>query len=186
MSSVNVLGIVGSPRQGGNTDLLVDEVLRGAADGGAQVEKVTLDKLEIAPCRACNACLRTGECVQRDDMLALMESMARSQVWVLGTPVYWWGPTAQFKLFVDRWYGARRSISFAGRRAILVIPLGDTNTRTARHLEGMMQDAMAYLNMEHLTTILAPGADERGIARQRPRVVEAAYNAGREAAEKAT
>ena len=115
-------------------------------------------------------------------LAALMESMARSQVWVLGTPVYWWGPTAQFKLFVDRWYGARRSISFAGRRAILVIPLGDTDTQTARHLEGMLCDAMSYLGMEHLTTILAPGANERGVARERPGLMEAAYTAGREAA----
>jgi multimeric flavodoxin WrbA len=84
-----VLGIVGSPRRGGNTETLVDEVLRGAEEAGALVEKVILSKLDIGPCRACDACQDTGECVQRDDMPALLEQMEHSQVWVLGTPIYW-------------------------------------------------------------------------------------------------
>ena len=50
---------------------------------------------------ACDACRKTGQCAQRDDMQALLEKMERSQAWVLGTPVYWWGPTAQFKAFLD-------------------------------------------------------------------------------------
>ena len=97
------LGIVGSPRRGGNTETLVDAVLAGAAEAGAQVEKVILDELDVRPCRACNACRKTGACVQQDDMAGLLEQMQRSDVWVLGTPVYWWGPTAQFKAFLDRW-----------------------------------------------------------------------------------
>ena len=49
-----VLGIVGSPRRGGNTDILVDEVLAGAEEVGALTGKVILSDLEIAPCRACD------------------------------------------------------------------------------------------------------------------------------------
>ncbi|NIN64209.1 MAG: flavodoxin family protein, partial [Anaerolineae bacterium] len=83
-----MLGFVGSPRRGGNTDILVDEVLRGAEEAGALVEKVTLTKLDIAPCRACDTCRKTGQCAQRDDMPALLEKMYHSQAWVLGTPIY--------------------------------------------------------------------------------------------------
>jgi multimeric flavodoxin WrbA len=97
-----VLGIVGSPRRGGNTETLVDEVLRGAKEAGAAVEKVILSELEIAPCLACDACLDTGKCVYQDDMTTLLERMRRSEIWVLGTPIYWWGPSAQFKTFLDR------------------------------------------------------------------------------------
>jgi multimeric flavodoxin WrbA len=63
-----VLGVVGSPRRGGNTEILVDEALAGAEEAGALVEKVLLGELDIAPCRACNACQKTGQCVQRDDV----------------------------------------------------------------------------------------------------------------------
>jgi multimeric flavodoxin WrbA len=114
-------------------------------------------------------------------MLPLLEPMGRSKIWVLGTPVYWWGPTAQMKLFVDRWFGARHTIPFAGRHVILVIPLGDTDVRTARHVEGMFQDSLDYLNMEHLTTVLGPGVDGRGEISEHPAVMEAANQAGREA-----
>lgn len=178
---VRVLGIVGSPRRGGNTEALVDEVLRGAQEAGAQVEKVILSKLDIGPCRACDACRKTGECVQRDDMLSLLEQMAHSQVWVLGTPVYWWGPSAQLKTFVDRWYGARQAVTFGGRKVILAVPLGDTYTGTARHTVGMLRDALDYLSMEHLATVLAPGTSRRGEVREHADVLVAAHRAGYEA-----
>jgi len=178
-----VLGIVGSARRGGNTETLVDEVLRGAVEAGAAVEKVILSKLDIAPCPGCDGCQKNGVCVQGDDMPALQAQMAHSQIWVLGTPVYWWGPTALFKAFLDRWYGARHSLTFAGRRVILVIPLEDTDVRTARHTVGMLTDVLAYLKMELFSTVLAPGVLRRGEVRERPDYLAMARRAGREAAE---
>ena len=65
---MHVLGIVGSPRIGGNTEVLIDEVLAGAEEAGASTEKVNLNKMEINPCQACNSCYKTGHCMQKDDM----------------------------------------------------------------------------------------------------------------------
>ena len=62
----SILGIVGSPRKGGNTDTLVDTVLAGAAECGAVSEKIILQELSIAPCRACNYCKKHGKCIQDD------------------------------------------------------------------------------------------------------------------------
>ncbi|MFL7790743.1 MAG: NAD(P)H-dependent oxidoreductase [Anaerolineae bacterium] len=179
-----VLGIVGSPRRGGNTDILVDEALAGAAEAGALTEKVVLSKLDIGPCRACDACKKTGKCAQQDDLPALLEQMEQSQVWVLGTPVYYWGPTAQFKAFVDRWYGAGKVVTFKGKRVILTIPLGSDAPYDARHTVGMLEDALAWQKSELLATILAPGAFERGTVRDHPHVLAAARQAGRDAVEK--
>ena len=179
-----VLGIVGSPRRGGNTEILVDTVLRGAEEAGALIEKVILNDLEIAPCQACDvACDETGECIQQDDMVKVVEQMQRSEIWVLGTPVYWWGPTAQFKAFLDRWVGVRRT-TFKGRKIILAIPLGDGNVHTARHTVGMLTDSVKYLGMELIATLLAPGAMNRGQVRQYSEVLAAAYRAGQEAIQK--
>ena len=176
---LRVLGIVGSPRRGGNTEIVVDEVLAGAEEAGASTEKVILSELDILPCEACDLCAEDGECVLQDDMSALLEQMWRCQVWVLGTPVYWWGPSAQFKTFLDRWYSARQ-IKFQGRRAILAIPLGDTDTSTARHAVGMLADALAYLKMDLAATVLAPGVLDPGEVRRTPDVLAAARRAGRE------
>jgi multimeric flavodoxin WrbA len=176
---VRVVGIIGSPRRGGNTEVLVDEVLAGAAEAGALIEQVRLNELEILPCQGCDGCAGTGECIHPDDMPALLERMARCQVWVLGTPVYWWGPTAQFKAFLDRWYGAGRAM-FRGRRVILAIPLGGS-AHDARHAVGMLTDAVNYLGMRITATILAPGTNDPGDVRAQPRVLAEARRAGREA-----
>ena len=178
-----VLGIVGSPRRGGNTDTLVDEVLAGAAEAGALTEKVMVSKLDIGPCRGCDVCAKAGKCIQEDDMRALSEQMAQSDVWVFGTPVYYWGPTAQFKAFVDRWYGIGQVVEFEGRRVILAIPLGSSDARDARHTVGMLEDALAWQKSELFATILAPGVMERGVVRDHPDVLAAARRAGREAVE---
>ena len=179
------VGIVGSPRRGGNTEILVDEILRGAEEAGALIEKVLLSQLDVAPCRACDGCRDTGTCVQQDDMHELVEKMRSSRVWVLGTPVYWWGPSAQIKAFLDRWYSQqfdREHIAmFKGRRVVLAIPMGDGNPRTARHTVGMFTSALSYVRAELFATVLAPGANDRGEVREDPDVVAAARRAGREA-----
>ncbi len=177
-----VLGIVGSPRRNGNTEVLVDEVLRSAEKAGAQIEKIILGELDISPCQACDACRINRKCAQEDDMAALLETMQYSQVWVLGTPIYWWGPTAQFKAFLDRWHSSDHAI-FKGKRILLAIPFEATSTRTARHTVGMFTDILDYLKAERFATILAPGMLDRGEVRESPDVLEAARRLGREAIE---
>jgi hypothetical protein len=175
-----VLAIVGSPRRNGNTETLVDAVLSGAAEAGAQVEKALLRNLEVGPCLACDGCQRTGACVQEDDMAELLRKMQESQVWVLGTPVYWWGPTALFKAFLDRWYGADRKAVFPGKRVILVIPFEDTYANAPRHTVGILTESVRYVGAEVAETLLAPGVHRRGEVSQRIDLLEAARRAGQE------
>jgi multimeric flavodoxin WrbA len=179
-----VLGIVGSPRRSGNTEILVDEVLTGASEAGAQTEKVILSHLDIGPCRACDACKKKGRCVQQDDLLRLLEQMEQSQVWVLGTPVYYWGPTAQFKAFIDRWYGAGKIVTFKDKCVILAIPLGSGSAYDARHTVGMLEDILAWQRSELLTTILALGVMARGAVRNHSEMLAEARQAGRDAIDK--
>jgi multimeric flavodoxin WrbA len=175
-----VLGIVGSPRRGGNTEALVDEALRGAKEAGAHVERVFLDQLDIAPCKACDRCAVTGECMQRDDMPGLLAKMKRSHVWILGTPIYWRGPTAQFKTFLDRWYGVRQRI-FDEQRVILVIPMGETEADDARCTIEVLRTALSHFEMEPFATIVVTDVWDPGEVRRNPSVLEAAYRAGQEA-----
>ena len=183
-NQIKVLGIVGSPRRGGNTETLVDEVLAGAAEAAAVVEKIILSDLDIAPCQACDACYRIGACVQQDDMRIVFEKMERSQVWVLGTPVYYMSPTAQFKTFLDRWYGADHGgiVTFKGKRAILAIPLENKKRSSARHTIGIFEGTLDWLKMELFATVVAPGVRDKGAVREHPDILTAARRAGTEAA----
>lgn len=180
-----VLGIVGSPRRGGNTDILVDHILRGSADAGARVEKVHLSDLSIAPCQACYSCETTGRCMHEDDMENLFEKMDACGVWVLGTPVYWWGPSAQMKAFVDRWFAKSANRDdrdiLSGRRVVLAVPLGDTDPKTARHVVGMFKDALEYVNSKVFECVLAPGAYDAGDVEKQDDMLEKARHAGERA-----
>ena len=176
---MKILGIVGSPRRGGNTECLVDEVLAGAQEEGAHIEKYLLNELHINPCQACGGCHTKGECVQHDDMKNILQEMKTSHVWVLGTPVYWWGPTGQCKIFIDRWYGVQRS-TFSGRQVILAIPLGGSESY-ARHTVGMLTDIIEYLGMNLFATILAPGMENRGAVRKKVSLLATARQVGRSA-----
>lgn len=175
---MRVLGIVGSPRNGGNTEILVDEILAGAEETGASIEKVILNKLKINPCQACNSCYKTGHCMQKDDMPALLDKMLQSDLWVLGTPIYWWGPTAQFKAFLDRWYLPKHQ-EFKGKRVIIVIPLEGENERYARHAVGLLEDVIDYLQMELVGKIIAPGFNNRGEVRNNETIMNKARDMGR-------
>ena len=144
---------------------------------GATSTKVTLRDLSIFPCKACNGCQRTGECVQKDDMGILIEHMKAADIWVLGSPVYWWTVTAQFKTFLDRWYGVDQTI-FQGKRIILAVPLGGSNEHYARHTLGMFQDVCGYLGMKHIGSIVAPGMNGRGSIREFPKYLDMARTTG--------
>lgn len=177
-----VLGIVGSPRRQGNTEILVDEILAGAEENGAFIHKVILKDLDIAPCRACEVCRKTGACVQQDDMPDLLTQMFENDVWVLGTPVYWWGPTAQFKAFLDRWFGVNNREFFKGKEVILVIPLEDTKESVYSPILGMFKGVMEYLGLVHITTILSTGVYEKGAIYNHPEYLELARESGRNVA----
>lgn len=97
-----VLVLAGSPRKGGNSDLLCDELIRGALEAGNTAEKIYLHDLAIAPCRACYGCRGTGKCVQRDDMAALLDKMAAADVIVMATPVYFYAMDGLLKTMIDR------------------------------------------------------------------------------------
>jgi multimeric flavodoxin WrbA len=114
-------------------------------------------------------------------MAGVLELMAQSRVWVFGTPVYWWGPSAQFKAFLDRWYGAKRTV-FSDRNVVLVVPLGSESTEIARHTVGMLTDAMDYVGLNLVATIIAPGLEKAGAVRRHVEMMSEAHQAGIDAA----
>jgi multimeric flavodoxin WrbA len=178
---MRVLALMGSPRMGGNTDILVSEFLRGAESVGAQIEKVALAKLKIKGCRACERCHDTGRCHIKDDMQPLYDKLLAADVVVLGTPIYFWGPSAQFKPFVDRWYaldqpGIREKL--AGKRCQLICAFADAGLETATPTVSMLQTGATYMGFEWQQPILGASLGARGEAAQRPELLQAAFAAG--------
>ena len=101
--SKKVLILSGSPRHGGNSDILCDEFLRGAQESGHHVEKIRVAEKNINPCIACYQCRKNnGRCVFQDDMSDILQKMIDADVLVLASPVYFYSIDAQLKALIDR------------------------------------------------------------------------------------
>ncbi|MCM1194067.1 MAG: flavodoxin family protein [Acetatifactor muris] len=99
---MKVLVVSASPRSGGNSDVLCDQFLKGAAEAGHETEKISIGQKDIHPCMACYGCGKTKACVRKDDMGEIMEKLIGADVIVLATPVYFYSMSAQMKVFIDR------------------------------------------------------------------------------------
>jgi NAD(P)H-dependent FMN reductase len=100
---LKLLCISGSPRRGGNTDRLLNEVVSGAAGRGALVKQVVLADLDIVPCQHCDGCIQTGgRCVIEDDMQGIHGDLREFDRFILASPVFFMGVTAQAKAMIDR------------------------------------------------------------------------------------
>ena len=101
--SKKVLILSGSPRKGGNSDVLCDEFARGAKESGNNVEKIRVAEKKIGYCRGCYYCSdHGGECAIKDDMAEVLQKMIDADVIVLASPVYFYSIDAQLKAVIDR------------------------------------------------------------------------------------
>lgn len=101
--SKKVLILSGSPRKGGNSDLLCDEFMRGAKESGNLAEKINIVEKNIGYCRACYFCRKNnGKCIIKDDMENILQKMIDADVIVLASPVYFYSINAQLKAVIDR------------------------------------------------------------------------------------
>ncbi len=98
-----VLGLVGSGRRWGNSELLVREALLGAREAGASIEMICLTDLRLYPCTGCLKCALTDRpCPLDDDMEFLLEQARAADALILAAPTYLLGPAAVVKLALDR------------------------------------------------------------------------------------
>lgn len=102
---MKIIGINASPRKNGNTQTLVETALFGAAEKGAETRLVNLRGLKINGCMGCGKCKKDpGKCAQKDDLTPLLQDITTYNAVIMGTPVYWYHVSAQFKMLVDRFY----------------------------------------------------------------------------------
>ena len=100
---VRVLALVGSPRPGGNSTIMADRLLRGAADRGAAVERVDLATCTIHPCQGCLRCNVRQRCVlEGDDWPQLSAQISAADVVVFSSPIYFHHVSAPLKQVIDR------------------------------------------------------------------------------------
>ena len=91
-NNMKAIAVNGSPRKNWNTDLLLQQALKGAADAGAETEMIQLSDLTFSGCRSCFACkikgAETGRCMWKDDLQPVFEKILSSDAVFMGSPIY--------------------------------------------------------------------------------------------------
>ena len=99
---MKVIGIVGSPRKNGNTEILTAHALKAIAEEGLDTELVGLAGLDIKPCNACMACKKEEQCSIEDDLFPIYLKMKEADGIILASPVYYGSATALIKALMER------------------------------------------------------------------------------------
>jgi multimeric flavodoxin WrbA len=185
--AIKVLGLYGSPRRGGNTELLLDEALKGAAEQGAQAEGIHLCGLRISPCNECLSCFKDGACVIADEMQGIYPRLLEADIVILASPIFFYGITGWAKAMVDRCQ------ALWARKYVLHDPLLETEkkrkgffisaggTKGQRVFEGATLTVRYFFdafNTKYTGELLFRGVDACGDIRKNPDALPQAFAAG--------
>lgn len=183
---MKVLFVLGSPRNGGNTELLLEPVMQGVIDAGSSSELVRPADLDIHPCLACGGCTETGVCVVQDDMQKLYKKIDNADRIVVGSPIYFYGVTAQAKAFIDRCQAlwsrkyllGKRQAGKTVRKGYFV---GVAATLGERVFEGAIMTVrygLDAMDFSYAGELLVRGVDKKGAIEQFVEDLERAYRFG--------
>ena len=177
-----ILGVMGSPRKNGNTHILVTRMLDGAREQGAEADIIFLGDHDIKECNGCLVCWDGKECPKNDDMNAFYPKIIESDVLIFGTPVYWYGPTALMKGFIDRFVYfncPENRAKIKGKSAVLAIPFEEESTETASLSVSFFEKSLGYLEMKLAGIVLVPGVSRKGDVLEKTEKLKEAYDVGR-------
>ena len=173
-----VLILSGSPRKGGNSDILCDEFLKGALDAGNQVEKIFVAEKKIAPCLGCYYCEKNGgRCALNDGMGDILQKIIDCDVLVLSSPVYFYSISAQLKAVIDRTVARWTEI---GNKDLFYIMTAaeeeeDTMDGTLACFRGFAKCIDGY---EEKGVLYGKGVHEKGEVKNRLELMTIAYEMG--------
>ncbi len=188
MGEIRVLALYGSPRRGGNTEILLDEFLKGAEMEGAVIDRLYIVDHVLTPCRECLACFQSGRCIIDDDMQGIYERLLAADIVVLASPIFFYGVSGWIKALIDRGQAlwARKyilndpSLGKAGKkRKGFFISVG--GTRGPRVFEGAKLTAKYFfdaINAVYAGELFFREVDAKGEIMNQPGALDAARAAG--------
>ncbi len=184
---MQILGINGSPRKKGNTATILDKILEGAAERGAETRMIHLNTLKMKGCQGCLSCRdNIGECACKDDFQDVLEALKTSDGIAFGTPIYVFNVSGQFKCFLDRCYclvpdpenGADYdAVLPPGRKFAIVTSQGDEDPEAYRSVIEYLRMIFSFLG-GRIEVITQAGTVDRDSARNDPALMSDARRVG--------
>ena len=159
---MNILILSGSPRKGGNTDILMEAFVKGASQKH-HVEVVSVHDYKVNPCMGCNACFKSKDntCVQKDDMAIIYEKMSQADMLVIASPVYFYGLSAQLKAVIDRFHNPIRD-TFPIKKTVLLLVGAATRPELFDSILTQYQLCLNFFKLEDAGRVLVRGVKDKG------------------------
>lgn len=179
---MKIIALQGSPRIGGNCDVLMDEMIKGAEENGHEVVKHYLEKENIAACKACMYCAENSECVRNDDGNKIIDELVAADGVIFATPVYYGQMTAQAKTIIDRFYaiGQNPDKSLSGKAALIFTENQPEGTYKD-YIELTKASPFAFMGYEVIGHVDAGSAGPAGIvAEEQEDKLKEAYELGKQ------
>ena len=184
---MKILAVYGSPRSNGNTQQLLDEFLKGCAPGKPAITKIFLPGLKITPCMEHYVCTKTGYCDIDDDMTGLYKSLEGVDIIVIASPIFFYGLTAQTKVFIDRGqvFWARKHIlqnKFTALRKRKGFFISTAATKGEKVFDGAKITIKYFfdaLNIKYAGDLLVRLNKEKDNVKKHPNALREAFNLGR-------
>jgi len=185
-----VMAFSASPRKGGNTEILLDEVIDGLQAGGAEVGRIRTHELDIHPCAGCGGCETLGRCVVEDRFQDIFDQLIACDGVVFTTPLYFMNVPAWGKALIDRcqaFWAAKYSMGldlFGGRKrpGLLVSCSGARHGPGGANVFRGIEDTMNYvfdaLGLEMMDHLLFTGVDAKGEISGNPDALKQARERG--------
>lgn len=172
MSKIAVL--IGSPRRGGNTDMLAKAFIDGIDKQKNSVEIISVADVKVGGCTGCNACYasNSNKCIQKDDMQNIYDKLADAQTIVIATPIYFYGVSSQLKGIIDRLHNPIRN-TFSVKKLVLLMVCADTEPSVFDSVTAMFQAVLSYFSLQNGGIITCCGVKDKGDIEGKPALNEA-------------
>ncbi|MDR3355504.1 MAG: flavodoxin family protein [Synergistaceae bacterium] len=181
--SQKITVILGSPRRGGNSELLASALSRGASEAGYKTQNIRMHGLRIAGCIDCRRCWSNGtHCFLNDDMKEVYEALDGADVIVFASPLYFFSWTSQIKQAWDRllpYFHKNSKVDIRGRRAILLSTAGDNDESCFGGLRKTFELACSYCGWEIAGEVCAYGVYDAGAINEKGDWLRRAEELGR-------
>jgi len=174
---MKILALNGSARKRGNTDILIERILKGCKEKGYKTEKLHMYDYEILPCMDCRDC-KKGDyvCTLNDGMKKIYPKMEKADLIIFGTPNYWNGPSAKMKLLIDRMRPFVLCRKLGGKKWVVVSPSAE-GPKSCKLLVEILRLSFDYLGMTFVGKILVK-AYEKGETLKNQNAMKKAYELG--------
>lgn len=186
---IKVVGISGSPRRLGNSELLLDRALEGAKLSGAHVEKIILNELCFKPCQECGGCAKTGACVIKDDMDGIYKKLSTADVVIVATPIFFASVSAQLKAMIDRlqcvWeakYNLSRPSPDKKRKGIFISVAGSYRKDSFENARAVVKAFFSTCDIDYLDEIFCGGIEKKADVDDNAKLLDKAFELGKRAA----